>query len=282
VTQDYKDRYNLYPVHAQEMSFEGAVKRFSAFPQPKDVYEYALLGLPKYFPITKEPITVEMVEPFLNSAITELEMETGMNISPVTHYHSEAYIDGMFENNYMGIRLQQWPATEITQMQLKYPHTNTLLTYQKYTIPPNWIYLQRNRVNVVAAIGSVTVSVNNEGLVAAGGIFTYITGFGRGAYQPGVVEIIYKAGFENDKLPSSIADLIKTCAALRFLVDIAPVLFPNSGTTVSVDGVSQSVQYNVPQMLTQRVSMLEKKKQELIASVKKGFGRTITKTFIGS
>jgi len=282
VTQDYTYAYNTYPISSEETAMEGALKRFTPMPNPKDVYDFALMGLPKYFPLTREPITIEMVKPFLDSAVTEIEMELGCNISEVAHYHSEDYIDGMFTNNYMGTRLQRWPATSIVSMQLKYPHTNTPTPYQKYTIPANWIMLRRNRVNVVAAMGAVTVSTDNSATVTAGGIFTFITGFSRGAYGPGSIEVIYKAGFKHDQLPSSVADLIKTWAAYRWLQMIIPVLFPQTSVSVGIDGVNQSVTLNMYAALVARLAEMEKKKMQLSAALTKSFGRTAKMSFIGS
>jgi hypothetical protein len=282
MTQDYAYKYHTYPVYSEEMAIEGAVKRYTSFPTPVEVFEYAMLGMPKYFPMTKQAITSDLMIPFLNSAITDIEMELGCNLSEVVHYHSDDFIDGMFSNNYMGMRLQRWPATQIVKMSLKYPHTNTQNVYQQYTIPPTWIYLRRNKVNVIAAMGSVTVSTDNTALVAAGGIFQYITGFGRGSYQPGMIEIVYKAGFEHDKLPSSVADLIKTWAAARFLGDVIAPLFPSGSVDVRVDGVSQGVSYAIPQMLLKRLEHLEKKKAELKASFKGQFARSVKMTFIGA
>jgi hypothetical protein len=209
-------------------------------------------------------------------------METGVNITPVYHFHSEDYIDGMFTSNYMGIKLQKWPCTSIKQMQLKYPHTNTSTPYQTYTIPPNWIYLRRNRVNVVAALGAVTVSTDNSATVTAGGIFTFITGFNRGAYGPGSIEVIYTAGFPSDKMPSMVADLIKTWAAHRFLTDLIPALFPQSAVSVGIDGVNQSVTFNIAALLTARLQGLEKKKAELTGAMRKAFGKTMRMSFLGA
>lgn len=280
--QDYGYSYNTYPVFSEEMGPEGSFKRFTSFPTPKEVYDYALMGLPKIFPLTREPIPVDIAKAALESAVTEIENSLGMNLSEVTHFHSEDYIDGMFTNNYMGIRLQRWPATQIVQVQLKFPHTNTAQTYQKYTLPAGWIYLRRNRINVVAALGSVTVSVDNSSVVSAGGIFTYITGFARGAYAPGTTEVVYKAGFQSDRLPSSVADMVKTWAAHRMLSDLIPVLFPNTGVSVGIDGVSQSVSFNVTAMLLERRNQLLLKRNELAASITKGFGRTVKLAFIGA
>lgn len=282
MAQDYKYKYNTYPIFSEEMSIEGAFKRYTPFPQPQDVYAFALMGLPKYFPLTREPIPVSIAEQYLNSAITEIEMELGINLSPVTHYHSEDYIDGMMTSNYTGIRLQRWPATEIISCVLKYPMTNTPTPYQQYTIPPGWIMLRKNRMNVVASVGTVTVQTDNSATVTTGGIFAYISGFTRGAYAPGSIEVVYKAGFEHDRLPSSVADLVKTWAAWRMLGDIIPVMFPQASVSVGIDGVQQSVAFNIAALLTQRATMLEQKKKELAAALVKSFGRTAKMSFIGS
>jgi len=282
MTQSYGTQYHTYPCFSEEMGPEGAFKRFTAFPGPAEVYQMALFGIPKVAPLTGEKITQEMVIPYLESAVTEIEMSLGMSLSPVTHFHSEDRIEGVFESNFMGIRLQSWPATEITAVRLKFPHSNTATPYQTYTIPSNWIYLRKNKMNIVAAIGAVAVSTDNSASVSAGGIFTYISGFGRGAYQPGTIEIVYKAGFEHDKMPSSVADLIKTWAAHRFLTDMLPILFPTSSTNVSIDAVSQGVTYNIPQTLAQRLELMEKKKAELSAALVKQFSRTLKTTYFGA
>lgn len=281
-TPNYGYQYHSYPLYSQETSYEGSFKRFGSFPTPREVFDYALFGLPKIFPLTNEVIDPETIVPFLESSITEIEQDIGVNLSPVTHFHSEDYIDGMFTENFMGMRLQRWPATEITSVRLKYPHTNTQNTYQEYAIPPDWVYLRRNKVNIVAAIGAISAQTNSPNVATSGGIFTYITGFGRGSYQPGTIEVVYKAGFQDDRLPSFVADYIKTHAALRYLVDVTPVLFPNSSVNVAIDGVSQSVTYNIQQLLTARMENLEKKKNELKRAFKKGFGRTVEMSFNGS
>ena len=282
MTQSYGTQYHQYPVFTEDFGFEGAFKRFSAMPGPSEVFQMAMFGIPKVAPMTGEAITQDMVTPYLESAVTEIEMQLGCCISAQTKFHSDDHIDGLFERNFMGIRLQAWPATEIITVKLKYPHTNTASIYQTYTIPSNWVYLRKGKMNIVAAIGAVTVSTDNSAMVSAGGLFTYITGFGRGAYQPGVIEIVYKAGFDHDKLPSSVADLIKTWAAHRFLSDMLPILFPTSSVTDSIDGVSQTVSYAVQGLITNRLKMLEQKKTELSAALTKQFSKTLKTTFLGT
>jgi hypothetical protein len=282
MSQQYDKFYHTYPVFSHEYGADGSVKRFETFPTPKTVLDYALMGLPKVFPLTREPITEALVEPFLNSAVTEIELALNCNISPVQHFHSEDTVDGMFESNFAGIRLSKWPATQVVQFQLKFPHTNTAVPYQSYTVPAPWIMLRRNRVNLVASQGALTVNTEQNVALTAGGFFTFATGFSRTGWQPGVIEVVYVAGFEADRLPSLVADLIKTWAAIRFLNDIMPVLFPASSVNKAIDAVSQGVTFSVQQGLVARLQGLEQKKTELTNAFKKGFGVSMKYTFIGS
>jgi hypothetical protein len=83
-------------------------------------------------------------------------------------------------------------------------------------------------------------------------------------------------------MPAAVADLIKTTAAIRYLNDISPVLFPNQSVSNSIDGITQSVSINTPQLLQGRFQGLEKKKIELTNAFKKQFAKTIGIMFIGS
>lgn len=297
--QLYDSKYHLYPVFSSDLAFEGATKRFKSFPTPEDVYRSALRGLPKFFPLTNDPITIEDAADYLEVAITEIEMSLNIDLTPVDREQSFDYIDGMFESNFTGLKLQQWPATAVTSMIMKFPHTQVVnpgvtpnpdpitggtkaAAYQTYTIPAGWVALRRNRINVVAAFGAVSVQAGDPAITTAGGLFSYITGFGRGSYQPATIEVKYTSGFDNDKLPSSVWGLIVTLASLRFLEDIAAPLFPVAGVTVGIDGVSQSASMPGPALLVQKIESLRERYQQQVAALTKGFGRTFKMSFIGA
>ena len=296
----YGRQYHTYPVFTVEdgLSFEGALKRFKTMPTPDDVFKKAMLGLPKNLTMTNEILTPDDCASHLESAITEIEMSTCMNLSPVDHFQSFSYIEGMFEANFMGNKLERWPATKVNRLMLKFPHTQTIAVipgddtinlptgaphaYQTYTIPSGWVALIRNRINVVAAFGAVTVTTDQTAVDNAGGIFSYITGFGRGAYQPAMIECWYTAGFEPDKLPSTVYDLIVTLACVRFLEDIFPTLVPYQSVSVTIDGVSQSANINLPSLIMKRIEFLQAQYAKKIAAINQNFGRTIRLAFIGA
>lgn len=287
-TTDYQSKdFHGYPVWAAEMSIEGAFKRYQPVPTPQDVYEYVLRGLPIFSTLLNpalDPralITVDVAADALASAVTDIEMDLGCNISPVTHFSPQDYWDGMLTGNFAGIRLERWPATKVVMARIKFPHAVSALPYQSYAFPSSWIVLRRNNFNLVAAAGQITPSMDLQGQMSASGFFNYMTGFSRGIYSPAAIEIVYQAGFDHDKLPSHVADLIKTWAAARMLADILPIIAPMTSVSNTLDSVTQSATSIVAQFLLQRIEALEKKKKEMAASFKKGFGRTVGYAFLG-
>ena len=279
---DYMGLFQSYPVNSVENAFDGAIKRFSSFPFPKDVYDFALMGLPKIFPLTKEPITVDLVTPFLESAIPEIEMNLGMCLSPTEKWQSYDFVEGCWSANYSGTRLQYWPATQVSLVQLKFPHTNLNPAVMTYTVPSQWVCLRRNMLNIIASYGSVTVATSMNNLVNAGGLFTFLSGFSTGSYRPAVVEVRYTAGFDSDKLPSNVADLIKTWAALNLLQQVIAQMFPITSTEAGIDGIRQSATTPIFQAMQARLAYMDQHKKDLIKSIKKNFGRSIPIAFIGA
>jgi len=275
------DTYHNYPIRANDNTLEGSFKRFRALPTPQEVFDYALIGMPKVLPMTMERMTPEFAASFLETAINIIEMQHSCILSSTTFFHPEDYIDGMFTRGFTGIRLPKWPATSIVSVKLKFPHTNTSATFQEYTIPPNWVSLEKNKVNIIASIGSVSVTNKTPIVSAPVGMFSFLAGFHRGSWQPNVVEVAYTAGFQQDKLPAAVSDLIKTIAAKNLLSDILPALTPSQTVNVSVDGISQGVSYSLPQLLANRVQYLAIKQKELTAAFKNEYGKFIARTYLG-
>ena len=282
-TQDYKTPYHTYPIFSAEGGFEGAQKRYVPMPTPSDLINFGLKGLPKVYPMTNEPITVEDVERYLTSALTQIEMQLNMDITPVEHFQSFDYVDGMFSSNWTGLKLERFPTFQILNMRLKFSHTQSNDPLQSYEIPAPWVALKRNRINIALNYGTLQVTRGGQGTgLNALGIFNYVYGFARGSYQPSIIEVHYVSGFPADQLPASVADLILTQASIYMLSDIGPLLFPNSSTSVSIDAVSQSAGLPGPSFLTGRIEALRMKRDELEAAIKAHFNKSIKMAFIGS
>ena len=269
-----------YPVLAADCGYEPGVRKLGSIPTPLDVYNYALLGIPKVMPLTGEVIPLDFAEDALQSAIAEIEMSTGMNISEVVHHFPEDFIVGKFGLNCTGTQLPKWPASEIVKVSLKFPNANTNSVYQEVVIPPTWIFLSKNKMNITPSSGSASGSTSSGVATPQYGVYAYFMGIQQ-SYSPGILEIVYKAGFKQDQLPANLVDLIKTWASFRLITDLLPILFPHSGVSVSIDGVNQSVQFNIQSMLTNRLEGLDKKRQDLIKSLKSQYKSVISTTFVG-
>jgi hypothetical protein len=280
---EYVDPWNTYPIYSRDESFEGAVKRYTHLPTPTDLINFALKGMPKVYPLTKEPITQEDVESYLTSAFTEIEMGMGMDLSPVERFHSVDYVTDMFEANWCGIRLPHFPATQVLKLSIKFSHAVTATPFLEYVVPANWVLLKLNKVNLAASTGTINVRQGGgTDAVSAIGLFSFVTGFARGNYQPNIIEVQYVSGFAPDKVPAVVADLIKTVAAIRMLSDLGPLLFPFSSTSVQIDGVSQSAGLPGPRLLEAKVQALREKRAELESAIKSHFGRSVNWSFIGA
>jgi hypothetical protein len=279
-TQDYEMPYHGYPIFSSSDGYEGAMKIYDTFPTPDNLISYALKGIPKRYPLTGEPILAKDVESYLTSAMSEVQMDLGCDILPIIHWNSSDFIDGMFNANFTGIKLPRWPAFKVLNVRFKFAHTQTNTPFQSYTMPAAWVALRRNRITIAPSYGGMIVQQSAD--ASSAGVFQYITGFARGAYHPCLIEVQYVAGFDQDRFPAILKDLILTVAAIRMLTDIGPKLFPYSAASVSIDGISQSASLPGPGYLLQLIQGLEKKRSELTASFVKYFGKTIKMGFIGA
>lgn len=275
--------YHTYPLYSSDGFFDPAIKRFTNYPTPQEILDNNLKGIPKTFPLTGETITTEFIEPFLTSAINEIEMDLNMCITKTEKWQS---FDNVIDKNrnFHPMKLNAFPATSIVDVRFKYPHTTNNLQLMSLIVPPGWISFKRNKVNIVAGTGSLQTegAYTPEGLQnSIGNVFPMFF-YSLNSYQPNLIEVRYIAGFEEGFLPAIIADLIKTVATIRLLNDISPLLFPITSTSVSLDGVGQSQSLPGPQLLLGRINALERKREELQNAIKKSFGRSIVVDFIGS
>ena len=248
------------------------------------MYDNVLRGLPKVYPLTGEPIPVSVAEEYLDAAITQIEMELGCNLSECIHYQIEDAIEGWDTNNAGGISLRKWPATSVIQFSIKYPNATTLTPIQTFAVPPTWISLKRNKINLTPGYGQITSTYDNTLYGSASGFLPYGLAVRNlnGAYTPNVLEVVYRAGFDHDRLPSSVRALIIAWASYYMALDIWPILFSVGSVSDSLDGVSQSATNIIPQALVARLNSLDLKRKELAASFKKAFGRTFSFTRFGS
>lgn len=283
--QDYNSpgTFRQYPIEARDLDgIEGAFKRYTSLPAVKDLREVGLFGVQLIAPHVYRTITDDYLSRFLTSAMNEVEMSQGMILSPTEFFHSVDYVEGMFESNWTGIKLPKFPTTSVMNVSMKFVHTYTTKPFTDYELPASWLALSvYGKLNIIADTGAIGATYDSGGYATAGGYFLAMANYNVQGYRPGAVEVRYKAGFENDRVPAIVADLVLTVASLRLLQDISPIIAPFAAVSVGIDGVSQSASL-VPNFLLARISQLEQKRREQQNAITKAYGRTIKMTVLGS
>lgn len=270
---------SVYPTWSEttdttKLEIEGQFRRFKPMVTPSDILRYGLIGIPKRFPLTGEEITEDYVGNHMSSAIAEIEM-SGLIISPILTHHIDDWHEAMFTDRYFPIIVNKYPVTAVESIVLTFPNATTPRPNTIYTIPEEWITWERNKINVIAT-GGILAPVQ-----LGGSANIPLAMWTNRDYRPSAFKVTYQAGFENDKLPANVWQLIIDKATYSLLMEIGPLLFPNSSINVGIDGVQQSSGLPGPKLFEGRLNMLRDKIQKNYATIVAFFGQTINMQFSG-
>lgn len=254
----------------------------------------SLFGIPLKSSFTGDEIDDEQIESYIQEAISEVEHELDLYVSPVEFSERLDYDRQMWQQSYAYVKLRHPNVLRVTNFQLTF--TNAEVTATRTDARGNIIYSDGSPTeedlsdqfgtpnNVIVDIPKEFVHVlPQEGVIQLVPAFgTNLSGFIVSALSgtqywalansqgkfPGALRITYEAGFEEDKVPAMIVGLIEVIAAYRLLSILGPVLFPHNSVGISIDGVSQSTSTPGPAFLNQRLSELEKIKASLMEAAK--------------
>lgn len=253
---------------------EGGFVRFKTMVTPSDVLKFGLIGIPKMFPMTQEPLSEEYVAVHLQSTIAQLEM-SGMCLSPIIATHIDDWHGSSDWNRYFAINVHKYPVSRIESIILTYPNATTSNPSLTFTIPAEWITHERGKVNVVATTGTISPVVQGN----RGGY--PMLSLGSNGYRPSAYRLTYQVGFEQDKLPANVWQLILDMTTYNLLGEVGPLLFPTSGISVGIDGLSQSAQLPGARIFEGRIKQLEAKIKANRDAISSYYGQMMTLEFAG-
>lgn len=178
------------------------------------------------------PLPDEVYSDFINQAISWLEIELAIDITPTERVERRDFIKVDY-TNWAYLKLNYFPIIDVTEWNVQYPNNTTMLTF-----PKEWhrVYKETGDIQLVPSGGSV----NSFFLNAGGGFLPHLFESQR---VPQMYEIKYISGFEHDSVPYLINKLIGLKAAID-IFNIAGDLLIGAGianASLSVDGLSQSV-----------------------------------------
>lgn len=248
------DPQGIYPVWAKDgEDVTGHFERYSELPTPTDMKDRALFGIPLKSQLTGQEVSDSMIKHYIDSAISELEHELDLYITPVTFEEKHDYKKHEFTWNYNYLKLNHPNVICIEKVELSFSNGSEQ-GFVDFPLEHVHLMPQEGVMQLVPAFGT---SLSGFLLSAFSGTqFHALRAIGLNEF-PGGVRVKYQAGFEEGKVPMAIIELIENMAAYKLLTFVGPTLFPYNSVGVSIDGTSQSVSTPGPQFLAQRIKDLE-------------------------
>ena len=245
----------IYPVWAKDgEDSTGKFERYKPLPTFADLKARALFGIPLTSALTGETIADETIAHYIDTAVSELEHELDLYITPVTFEEKHDYSKHEFTWSYNYLKLNHPNVISVEEVELTFSNTDDVLGFVQFPLEHVHVQPQEGVIQLVPAFGT---SLSGFLLSAFSGTqFHALRSIGLHNF-PGGVRVKYTSGFEEDKIPAAVGDLIENIAAYKLLTFIGPLIFPHNSVGVSMDGVSQSVGTAGPQFLANRIKDLE-------------------------
>ena len=274
----YTPTISPFPVWSTEQSaLPTGLTRYESMVTPAIMKGKSLFGLPLRSTLTQQTLSDDTIQQYISEAVNEIELATDLYIYPVTFKEKHDYSKDIFNWSYCYLKLNHPNVLHVTKVEISY--INDMSKDGFVTFPLEHVHLmpQEGVMQLIPAVGSTF-----------GGFL--LTAFAGAQYQamrylgatdyPGAIRVEYQCGFEEGKVPAAVVGLIEATAAYNILSTLGPILFPFTSVSISIDGVSQGNAMPGPQFLQARLGELEKRKQELMATVKGYFQRSFLIDYI--
>ena len=251
----------VYPI--QVIGDSGNINRVGPLVTAEELKTNYLFGIPLTSPLTKQTLTVPTITGFINRALNEAEVITGINIVETVLAWRGPYDKALVDYSQF-VELPKRPVTAVNLWSIQDSSANLL-----YIVPAQLVEMG-NAILGQLSIGFSTIPSASP--ILADGFYgnnAAILIRNMAAYSfPSFWYIEYVVGYPLDKIPSIINQLISVIAAIDILSMMSPILRPNTSSSLGIDGLSQSTSSPGPQWLLARVGQLEEKKEALTQQIK--------------
>lgn len=204
-----------------------------------EVKKKYLYGIPMNNPLNGEPMPDEAIRNMIDAATDWLENEVGISIRQ-RYWHQERH-DYVATDylNFGALKLRHLPILKVTEYTVIYPDTG-----QPVTFPLEWVQTDMEGRNgllqLVPGVGSAnffTIGMGNNMLPLI---------FKTCDFLPDLFKISYYSGFQNNKVPANILQIIGKKVQVDVLTQIGSMLMGYGvvNQSIAIDGMSQNVGKN--------------------------------------
>jgi hypothetical protein len=241
------------------------VERYNPIPTAEIVKNGALFGIPLKSAMTGQEMPDATIEKHINEAISEVEHDLDLYITPVQFYEKHDYERQKFTWSYNFLQLNHPNILHVDQVELSFSNDINVSGFVQFPLEHVHVMPQEGVIQLVPAFGT---SLSGFLLSAFSGTqFHALRAIGMTNF-PGGCRVKYTTGFEPNKVPAVITALIETIAAIRTLSILGPIIFPHNSVSISIDGTSQSTSTMGPSFFRNRMDELKIQKAEQLDSAK--------------
>jgi hypothetical protein len=237
---------------------------------PKKLREVHLWGIPLVSnirdPFTKKPAVMDdvLLKQHIIEAVALGEAESKTEIFPRQYVESQAFDRAAYDSfGYMQLRHR--PVLSLESMTVT--PSNEMPVFQ---IPLDWISTQLLHLGQIALI-PLTIATKGGSVVpltSSPGGATFLSIFGNKPWIPMFFEVRYTAGFKDAVLPKIINQYVGCIAAMEVLSLLATTYSRSNSTSLSLDGMSQSIGTPGMEIYKQRMQELSDKRKWILGRVK--------------
>jgi hypothetical protein len=251
-------------------------KRCEPLITPEKLRTKHLFGIPLVSalkdPITKLAMvmTPDLLMDYIDQAVASAELETGIIIFPTAFEEKYAWDKGDFDS-FGYFRLKKRPITSIESMTVNLASNDDL-----YQVPLEWIEManaHQGQLNLVPITIALTSGNQPQIPTTAAGALMLSVFQGKGQYwMASFWKIKGTAGFPDGMIPKVMNDLIGCIAAMEVLSQLSATYGRTQGSSMSIDGLSQSVSTPGSEIFVPRLKDLAEKRQRLTKKIKSYYG----------
>jgi hypothetical protein len=225
-------------------------------------------------PITRraEVMGADQLTDAIDRAIAEAEAQCHITIMPSVVDEKHAF-DLSEYRSWGYFRLRHRPVSSIEYLSVT-PSNDADI----YVVPLEWVettYMYLGQINIIPLTIAVGAGGNTTVPTTASGSAMFLSMFGTQSWVPAFWRMKYTIGFKDGLLPKIINELIGIIAAQDVLSRLASTYGRNTGNSLSMDGISQSVSSPGQEMFSVRQTQLEDRRKRLVSKIKTRVGQSI-------
>ena len=227
--------------------------RYLPLPDAAGMKKRSLFGIPLKSALTGQEIDDGTISHYISSAVSEIEHELDLYITPITFNEKHDYNRRDFSWTYNYLKLLRPNVNSVQKVELTFSNNQDtgLINY-----PMEFVHVMPTE-GVIQLVPAFGTSMSGFQVSAfSGAQYGALMALGTGQF-PGGIRVEYTCGFEEGKIPAAMVELIENVAAYKLLSAVGHLLFPYNSIGISIDGTSQSVSSPGPQFLASRLKDLQ-------------------------